>query len=84
MPGIALMTNNGPVYTMLYCSDTLSKSRSYSSELSRGEDNTTIVPHINHMALEDFLPTIDDIQQHECAEAMMILLSNSNAMNQDM
>jgi len=56
MPGLALMSVNGPVYATKYCT---------------GQSWT--VPHIRGTTLDNFLPTEDDIEQYECAIALMLL-----------
>ena len=79
MPGLALMTKKGPVYARVQCGSSISTTATTrSSGLSWCDDtaSTTIVPHIRDMALGDFLPTTEEIQQHECAAAI-VMLSNS-------
>ena len=60
MPGLALMTYSGPVY--------ITSGQSWRDDIS-----SSIVPHIKNIRLEAFLPTIDEIQQHECAVTMLML-----------
>ena len=36
-------------------------------------EEKTIIPHVKGTALDDWLPTIDEIKQHECAVAMLAL-----------
>ena len=80
MPGLGLMSyNKGPVYASTrksLCESTTATTRSAGLSWCEDTASSSSVPYIKDITLDMFLPTIDEIQEHECAMTLMMLANN--------
>ena len=77
MPGLGLMSyNKGPVYASSrtsLCESTTATTRSVGLSWCEDTASSSSVPHVKDITLDMFLPTMGEIQEHECAMMLMTL-----------
>ena len=82
MPGLGLMSYKGPVYAPTrwagtsVCESTTATTRSAGLSWCEDTASSATVPYVKDITLDTFLPTMDEIQEHECAMTLIMLAIN--------